>query len=154
VSTKMSKNRIKKSTQSNLKKGFTCGAFDLLHAGHALMLKECKDHCDYLVVGLQRDPNIDRPEKNKPVQSYEERDTMLSSIRYVDEIVYYDTEADLEKLLQSLDIDVRIIGADWQGKKYTGYKLSIPVVFNSRDHGYSTSDLRERVYTAEAKKRK
>ena len=137
----------------NLKKGFTCGAFDLLHAGHALMLKECKDHCDYLVVGLQRDPNVDRPEKNKPVQDYKEREIMLSSVKYVDEIVYYDTESDLEKLLQEIDIDVRIIGADWQGKKYTGWELDIPVIFNSRDHGYSTSNLRERVYKAEVEKR-
>ena len=134
--------------------GFTCGAFDLLHAGHALMLKECKDYCDYLIVGLQKDPSIDRPEKNKPVQSYEERNTMLSSIKWVDEIVYYDTEEELEKLLELIDIDVRIIGADWRGKEYTGNKLEIPVVFNSRDHGYSTSDLRERVYKAEVNKRK
>ena len=137
----------------SLKRGFTCGAFDLLHAGHSLMLKECKDYCDYLIVGLQRDPNIDRPEKNKPVQSYEEREIMLSSIKYVDEIVFYDTEDDLETLLKEIDIDVRIIGADWQDKKYTGWQLDIPVVFNSRDHGYSTSDLRERVYKAEVLKR-
>ena len=133
--------------------GFTCGAFDLLHAGHALMLKECKDYCDYLVVGLQRDPSIDRPEKNKPVQSYEERDIMLSSIKWVDEIVYYDTEKDLRHLLKTLPIDVRIIGADWKGKEYTGHELKTSVIFNSRDHGYSTSDLRERVYKAEAAKR-
>lgn len=137
----------------SLKRGFTCGAFDLLHAGHSLMLKECKDYCDYLIVGLQRDPNIDRPEKNKPVQSYEEREIMLSSIKYVDEIVFYDTEDDLESLLKEIDIDVRIIGADWKDKKYTGWQLDIPVVFNSRDHGYSTSDLRERVYKAEVLKR-
>ena len=141
------------NVKGGLKKGFTCGAFDLLHAGHALMLKECKDHCDYLIVGLQRDPNIDRPEKNKPVQAYEEREIMLSSIKYVDEIVFYDTEDDLETLLKEIDIDVRIIGADWQDKKYTGWQLDIPVVFNSRDHGYSTSDLRERVYKAEVLKR-
>ena len=118
-------------------KGFTCGAFDILHAGHALMLKECKQYCDYLIVGLQRDPNIDRPEKNKPVQSYEERDIMLRSIRWVDEVVYYDTEDDLLDLLMSLDIDMRIIGEDWKGKKYTGLELGIPVTFNTRDHGYS-----------------
>ena len=136
------------------KVGFTCGAFDLLHAGHALMLKECKDHCDYLIVGLQRDPSIDRASKNKPVQSYEERNIMLSSIKWVDEIVYYDTEADLSICLKNLDIDVRIVGADWKGKKFTGHELEIPVVFNSRDHGFSTSSLRERVYEAESLKRK
>ena len=134
-------------------KGFTCGAFDLLHAGHALMLKECKEHCDYLIVGLQRDPNIDRPEKNKPVQTYEERDIMLRSIRWVDEVVYYDTEDDLHGFLKSAEINVRIIGADWKGKKYTGWELGIPVIFNSRDHGYSTSSLRERVYDSESYKR-
>ena len=134
-------------------KGFTCGAFDLLHAGHALMLKECRQHCDYLIVGLQRDPNIDRPEKNKPVQSYEERDIMLRSIRWVDEVVYYDTEEHLLELLKSIDINVRIIGADWKGKKFTGSELGIPVVFNSRDHGYSTSSLRERVYRSEKAKK-
>tara|TARA_Y100001938_G_C7889246_1_gene328959 strand:- start:226 stop:648 length:423 start_codon:yes stop_codon:yes gene_type:complete len=132
--------------------GFTCGAFDLLHAGHALMLKECKDHCDHLIVGLQRDPSVDRPDKNKPVQAYEEREIMLSAIRHVDEIVHYDTEADLYALLKTLDIDVRIVGADWKGKKYTGHDLPIRVVFNSRDHGYSTSDLRHRVFIAEKAK--
>lgn len=135
------------------KVGFTCGAFDLLHTGHALMLKECKDHCDYLIVGLQRDPSVDRTSKNKPVQSYEERDIMLSSIKWVDEIVYYDTEEELGLLLRSLPIDIRIIGSDWKGKEYTGHELRIPVVFNSRDHGYSTSSLRERVYNAEVAKR-
>lgn len=135
------------------KKGFTCGAFDLLHAGHALMLKECKDHCDYLIVGLQRDPSVDRKNKNKPVQDYEERDIMIRSIKWVDEVVYYDTEEDLYELLKSIDIDVRIVGADWQGKPFTGHDLPINVVFNSRDHGYSTSSLRERVYQAELIKR-
>lgn len=134
--------------------GFTCGAFDLLHAGHAMMLKECKDQCDYLVVGLQRDPSVDRPStKNAPIQEYQEREIMLGAIRYVDEIAYYDTEADLVQLLQRLSPDVRIIGADWEGKEYTGHELDIEVYFNSRDHGYSTSSLRERVYDREFKKR-
>lgn len=130
-------------------KGFTCGAFDILHAGHALMLKECKEHCEYLIVGLQRDPSLDRAEKNKPIQTYEERDIMLRSIRWVDEVVYYDTESDLLQLLRNLEIDIRIIGADWVGKQYTGIDLGIPVVFNSRNHDYSSSSLRERVYKAE-----
>lgn len=155
MSTKIVENsNIEENPQTNSKKGFTCGAFDLLHAGHALMLKECRDHCDYLIIGLQKDPNIDRPKKNKPVQTYEERDIMIKSIKWVDEVVYYNTEDDLLKLLQALDIDIRIIGADWEGKKFTGWQLDIPVVFNSRDHGYSTSDLRERVYQAESEKRK
>ena len=135
-----------------MKVGFTCGAFDLLHAGHALMLKECKQYCDFLIVGLQRDPSIDRPEKNRPVQSYEERNEMINSIKWVDYVVYYDTESDLYNLLSTLNIDVRILGADWQGKKFTGHDLDMKVVFNTRDHGYSTSDLRKRVYDAELHK--
>jgi len=133
--------------------GFTCGSFDLLHAGHALMLKECKDHCDYLIVGLQRDPNLDRPDKNKPIQSYEERNIMLSSIKWVDQIVFYETEDDLYEILCRQDINIRIIGADWKNKKYTGWELKLPVVFNTRDHGYSTSSLRERVYETEKEKK-
>ena len=132
--------------------GFTCGAFDLLHAGHALMFEECKKYCNYLIVGLQRDPSVDRPNKNKPIQSYEERKIMLSSIKWVDKILFYDTEKQLEELLVTTDIDVRIIGADWKGKKFTGHNLEIPVVFNTRDHGFSTSDLRARVFKAEAEK--
>ena len=132
--------------------GFTCGAFDILHAGHAMMLKEAKESCDYLIVGVQGDPSIDRPGKNKPVQTYVERQTMVSAIKWVDEIVLYDTEADLLDLLNKLKPDVRIIGADWKGKPYTGYQLPMRVVFNSRNHGYSTSELRQRIMTAELNK--
>jgi len=132
--------------------GFTCGSFDLLHAGHAMMLQEAKSYCDYLIVAIQSDPTLDRKTKNKPVQSYEERITMLRAIRYVDEITYYDTENDLYELLKRIKPDVRVIGADWKGKEYTGHDLDIPVVFNSRNHGYSTSELRRRVYEAELKK--
>ena len=107
--------------------GFTCGAFDLLHAGHALMLEECKEHCDYLIVGLQYDPSIDRPDKNRPVQSYQERYTMVSAIKYVDEIVLYETERDLYELLQEQNLDVRILGADWKGKEFTGQDLDIKI---------------------------
>jgi len=130
-----------------MKKGFTCGAFDLCHAGHVLMFKECKEVCDYLIIGLHTDPSIDRPEKNKPIQSTEERRIILEGIRYIDEVVTYDTEDDLYALLEKndLDIGVRIIGADWKEKDFTGKDLSIPVHFNSRDHGYSTSELRARV---------
>lgn len=132
--------------------GFTCGSFDLLHAGHAMMLEEAKSYCDYLVVAIQSDPTLDRKTKNKPVQSYEERITMLRAIKYVDEVTYYDTENDLYELLKRIKPDVRVIGADWKGKEYTGHDLDIPVVFNSRNHGYSTSELRRRVYEAELKK--
>lgn len=132
--------------------GFTCGAFDLLHAGHALMLEECKKYCDYLVVGVQDDPSLDRPEKNRPVMTYDERIIMVEAMKAVDDVVTYSTEADLVELLKSINPDVRIIGADWKGKKYTGHDLPIKVVFNTRDHGYSTSSLRKRVYDAELAK--
>jgi len=136
-----------------MKKGFTCGAFDLLHAGHAEMLEECKKVCDYLIVGLQSDPSIDRKTKNKPVQTLKERYRMLKSIKYVDEIVLYDTESDLVELLKKLPIDVRIIGADWKGKEYTGKGLPIEIYFNTRNHSLSTSELRKRVYEAELEKK-
>ena len=136
-----------------IKIGFTCGAFDILHAGHALMLKECKKYCSYLIVGVQSDPSLDRQDKNKPVQSYEERKIMVKSIKWVDEIVTYDTEEDLTMLLRDLKaqnlIDVRIIGADWKDKSFTGDALGIPVVYNSRNHSYSTSELRKRIAQAE-----
>jgi glycerol-3-phosphate cytidylyltransferase len=131
------------------RRGFTCGAFDLLHAGHAQMLEECKRLCDYLIVGVQSDPTIDRPEKNRPVQSLCERISMVRAIRWVDEVLIYDTEKDLLEILRSRELDVRIIGADWQGRNYTGQGLPIDVHFNSREHTYSTSELRHRVFLAE-----
>ena len=136
-----------------MKKGFTCGSFDLLHAGHALMLKECKDYCDYLIVGVQSNPNLDRKHKNRPIMSHEERTIMVKSIRWVDEVVLYNTEDDLVNLLKKIDPDVRILGADWRGQLYTGHDLKIPVIFNSRNHHYSTTYLRERVYMVEHSKR-
>src|SRR3989344_1421135 len=107
--------------------GFTAGAFDLCHAGHILVFKEARGVCDYLIVGLQSDPSLDRPEKNKPVMSLEERKIILEAIRYIDEIVVYDTEQDLYNLLKEnkSGIDVRIIGKDWEGKPYTGHDLPI-----------------------------
>ena len=140
---------INRRNKWNVKVGFTCGAFDVLHTGHALMLQEAKSVCDYLVVGVQSDPNIDRPAKNKPVQSYEERIIMVKAIRYVDEVVLYNTEDDLVDLLRNLKPDIRILGSDWQGKKYTGWDLPIEPYFNSRDHGYSSSSLRKRIAHAE-----
>lgn len=138
------------------KVGITVGAFDLCHAGHVLTFKECKTVCDYLIIGLQSDPTIDRPEKNKPVMSLEEREIILNAIRYVDEVVVYNTEAELYDMLKKnqLGIDIRIIGTDWKGKEYTGYGLPIPVYFNSREHHFSTTQLRERIYQAELEKRK
>ena len=113
--------------------GFTCGSFDIVHWGQIEMLEECKQICDYLIVGLQTDPTIDRPEKNKPIHSSEERKKVLEAIKYIDEIIIYDSEKDLynllKKLLNEKRIDVRIMGADWKGKKFTGYDLPIPIYF-------------------------
>jgi len=133
------------------KVGVTVGAFDLCHAGHILMFKEAREVCEYFIVGLQSDPTIDRPEKNKPVMSLTERRIILDAVKYIDEIFEYDTEAQLYEVLQKneLGIDVRIIGADWKGKPYTGHDLPIEMYFNSRDHGFSTTELRRRIYEAE-----
>ena len=117
------------------------------------MFEECKQYCDYLIVGVQSDPSIDRPEKNSPIQSHEERLGLVNSIKFVDEVKSYNTESDLVDMLKEVNPDIRILGADHEGTKFTGYELSsIKTVFNSRDHGYSTSELRRRVYEAEKKK--
>ncbi len=130
-------------------KGFTAGCFDLLHAGHYLMFQEAKEHCDHLTVFLQTDPSIDRPEKNKPIESLEERIIKLMSCKFVDSVKVYTTEKELYNLMQFEKWDIRIIGADHKGKPYTGDDLEIPVYFNSRDHDYSTTNLRKRTYEAE-----
>ena len=132
--------------------GITFGSFDLCHYGHALMFEECKEYCDYLIVGVQSDPSIDRPEKNKPIQSHEERIGIVSSLKFVDEVVAYDTEDDLIKVLKDIQPDIRILGADHEGKPFTGHELHIKCIFNSRDHTYSTSELRKRVFEAEKSK--
>ena len=132
--------------------GITFGSFDLCHYGHALMFEECKEYCDYLIVGVQSDPSLDRPEKNKPVQSHEERIGIVSYLKCVDEVVAYDTEADLIEVLKNIQPDVRILGADHKGTLFTGYELPIKCIFNSRDHGFSTSELRKRVFEAEKNK--
>lgn len=136
----------------NMKKiiGFTCGAMDLLHAGHVLMLKECREQCDFLIVGVQRDPSVDRPEKNKPIETVEERMIRLEGCRYVDKIVQYDTEIDLYNLLKELKPDVRFMGADWKNKPNYSRDLlpDMKVIYNTRDHGYSTTSLRERIINA------
>jgi len=134
-----------------MKIGFTCGAFDLLHAGHVLMLEEAKKACDYLVVGVQSDPSKDRLHKNSPIQSYEERIIQVKALRFVDEVVLYETEEDLIELLKKVKPDIRILGADWQGKQFTGWDLPIEIYYNSRDHSYSTTNLRKRVYESEKK---
>ena len=129
-----------------MKTGFTCGAFDVTHTGHILMFKECKEICDYLIVGLQTDPSIDRDDKMKPVQSIWERYLMLKGIQYIDEIVPYETEEDLYELLKVIMPDIRIIGADWEGKKFTGHDLDIKNYFNKRQHNLSSTNLKKRVY--------
>lgn len=127
-----------------MKTGFTCGAFDLLHTGHILMLQEARGQCDFLIVGLQTDPSRDRPEKNRPTQSVFERYIQLEGCRYVDKIIPYDNEEDLHNLLLSIRPDLRIIGEDYRGKQFTGCDLPIEVYYNSRSHPYSSSELRKR----------
>ena len=128
-----------------MKTGFTCGAFDLLHAGHILMLEEAKSFCDYLIVGLHTDPSIDRINKNKPIQSLNERLIQLRAVKYVDLILIYDTEADLLKLLKAVRPDVRIVGADYVGKEFTGSDIDMEYAYNSRNHNFSSSELRARI---------
>tara|TARA_B100001287_G_scaffold77855_1_gene64744 strand:+ start:3387 stop:3794 length:408 start_codon:yes stop_codon:yes gene_type:complete len=129
--------------------GFTCSTFDLLHAGHIQMLRDAKEQCDYLICGLQIDPSLDRPEKNSPVQTIVERHTQLNAVRYVDEIIPYQTESDLEDILNMLHIDVRILGEEYKNGKFTGRaicaKRGIELFFNKREHRFSSSDLRNRV---------
>lgn len=136
-----------------MKYGITFSAFDLLHAGHVKMLEEAKSNCDYLIVGLQTDPTLDRPDKNKPTQSVVERYIQLKACKFVDEIVPYATEQDLEDILQSFQIDVRIVGDEYQDKNFTGRSYceqkGIELYFNTRDHRFSSSALRKEVFKKE-----
>lgn len=129
--------------------GFTCSAFDLLHSGHIAMLREAKSHCEYLICGLQVDPSIDRPEKNKPVQTVVERYTQLAAVKYVDEVIPYVTEKDLTDILEMYKIDVRVLGDEYKDKEFTGRelcdRLGIDLHFNSRNHRFSSSELRKRI---------
>ncbi len=129
--------------------GFTCSTFDLLHAGHIQMLREAKEQCDYLLVGLQMDPSVDRAEKNAPVQSIVERYTQLKAVKYVDEIIPYGTEQDLKDILTMYNIHVRVLGVEYKDKDFTGKEIclqrGVDFYFNKRDHRFSTSDLRKRV---------
>jgi len=132
-----------------MKVGITFSTFDLLHAGHVQMLREAKEQCDYLICGLQMDPSADRPSKNAPVQNIVERYTQLKGVRYVDEIIPYATEKDLEDILTMYHIDVRILGEEYRDQDFTGKdicrKRDIDLYFNKRDHRFSSSDLRRRV---------
>ncbi len=137
--------------------GFTCSTFDLLHAGHITMLEEAKHHCDYLIVGLQNDPTLDRPDsKNPPVQSIIERQIQLAAVKFVDEIIVYNTEQDLVDLLLTLPIDVRVLGDEYKSKDFTGKDIAkqrgSKIVYNGRDHSFSSTSLRKRVHSAEDSK--
>ena len=150
-------NKVRALKDQGKKIGITFSTFDLMHAGHVAMLAEAKNHCDYLIAGLQTDPTIDRPDtKNKPVQSIVERQIQLAACRYVDEVVVYQTEQDLVDLLLILPIDVRILGVEYEGKPFTGeqecYQRGIALIFNGRDHSFSSSSLRKRVVQAETEK--
>lgn len=150
-------NKIRELKENGKRIGITFSTFDLLHAGHIAMLAEAKNHCDYLIAALQTDPTIDRPDtKNKPVQTIVERQIQLAAIRYVDEVVVYQTEKDLEDILLTLPVDVRILGVEYMEKDFTGRaiceKRNIALVFNGRDHSFSSSNLRKRVAEAEKNK--
>lgn len=129
--------------------GFTCSAFDLLHAGHIAMLAECKQHCDYLIVGLHVDPSLERQTKNKPIQSVYERYIQLRGCVYVDQIIPYETEEDLENMMAIEDIHVRFVGEEYEGKVVTGEDIcderQIRIHYNKRMHNYSSSELRSRI---------
>jgi len=150
-------NKVKELKAQGLKIGITFSTFDLFHAGHVAMLAEAKNHYDYLIAALQTDPTIDRPDtKNPPIQSIVERQIQLSTNRNVDEVVVYQTEKDVEDLLLILPVDVRILGVEYQGREFTGKdicnKRGIGIIFNGRDHSFSSSSLRKRVAEAERNK--
>ena len=150
-------NKIKELKAEGKTIGITFSTFDLMHAGHIAMLSEAKNHCDYLICGLQTDPTIDRPDtKNHPIQSIVERQIQLAACRYVDEVVIYQTEQDLVDLLLILPLDVRVLGEEYQHTEFTGkhecFVRDIELVFNRRDHSFSSSSLRKRVAHAETMK--
>ena len=135
-----------------MKKGFTCSCFDLMHPGHIKMLQDARDQCDYLIVGLQEDPTIDRPDtKNKPIQTMEERYIMLSAVRFIDEIMIYKTEDDLYSYLKKNKPDIRILGSDYEGKDFTGKDLGIDIYYHKRDHDWSSTEMRQRIIKNEKK---
>ena len=135
--------------------GITCSTFDLLHAGHVVMLEEAKRHCDYLIAALQVDPTQDRDTENKPIQSVVERQIQLAAVRFVDEIVVYNTEKELDDIFLTLPINVRIIGEEYKDKDFTAkkicYKRKIEIIYNKRDHSFSSTDLKKRTKIMEIK---
>ena len=134
----------------NLKKGLVAGCWDLMHPGHILLFKECKKNCDWLVACLSVDPSIDRPNKNRPIESADERTIRLMGCKYIDEVIYYYSEAELRKIIQEVNPDIRFLGSDWKGKQYSGHDLPVPVMFIARDHNYSSSNLRKRICDAQS----
>ena len=149
-------NKVQELKAQGLRIGFTASQFDMLHAGHIAMLSEARNHCDYLIAGLQNNASWDRPEKNAPIQSIVERQIQLAATRYVDEIVVYNTENDLEDILLTLPIDVRILGIEYRDREFTGKDIcttrGIELIYNKRDHSFSSSSLRKRVVEADSKK--
>jgi glycerol-3-phosphate cytidylyltransferase len=149
-------NKVQELKAQGLRIGFTASQFDMLHAGHIAMLSEARNHCDYLIAGLQNNASWDRPEKNAPIQSIVERQIQLAATRYVDEIVVYNTENDLEDILLILPIDVRILGIEYRDREFTGKDIcttrGIELIYNKRDHSFSSSSLRKRVVEAESKR--
>jgi glycerol-3-phosphate cytidylyltransferase len=149
-------NKVQELKAQGLRIGFTASQFDMLHAGHIAMLSEARNHCDYLIAGLQNNASWDRPEKNAPIQSIVERQIQLAATRYVDEIVVYNTEKDLEDILLTLPLDVRILGVEYRDKEFTGRDIcvsrDIELIYNKRDHSFSSSSLRKRVVEAESRK--
>ena len=128
-----------------MKTGLVASCFDILHAGHCLMLRDASYQCDHLIAGIQTDPSIDRPEKNKPIQSFPERMIQLESVRYIDEIIVYNTEEELMEWLKILKPDIRILGSDYVGKGFTGENLDIEIYYHERNHDWSTSRLRQKL---------
>ena len=149
-------NKVQELKAQGLRIGFTASQFDMLHAGHVAMLSEARNHCDYLIAGLQNNASWDRPEKNAPIQSIVERQIQLAATRYVDEIVVYNTDSDLEDILLTLPIDVRILGVEYRDREFTGRDIcitrGIELIYNKRDHSFSSSSPRKRVAEAERQK--
>ena len=131
-----------------MKIGFTCGSFDLLHAGHVVMFEEAKENCDFLIVGLQTDPTLDRSDKNKPIQSIYERYIQLYGLKWIDEVIPYDRESSLMDILTTKPIDIRFVGEEYKDKQFTGQHLDIEIYYTSRSHTFSSTDLRKRVKAA------
>jgi glycerol-3-phosphate cytidylyltransferase len=131
-----------------MKTGFACGVFDIFHAGHVLMLKECKDHCDYLIVAVNRAENISEevnPGKRKPLFAVEERKMVVASCRYVDEVLEYNSEDELYEILKSKKVDVRFLGDDYKGKNITGADLPLAIHYIDRSHGFSSTRIVEKI---------